>query len=262
MTTEQSQPTSLVPPHRRRLRNFLLLKNFQLKYAGLFAGTALVLSVLLGFMLAKTSQDVLRQSREAVEQGRRAVDTGRQLVEESQKVSAVVRLSLTKGSDYADSPELGEAFRSDNQALVAKTHEQQQELERQALTLASNAVLLQTRQRSVLLTIFGSLTALVMALGIVGIIFTHRVAGPVFKMTRYLQRLRQGSLAEPAPLRRGDDLREFFDEFCAAIRTLRERQEADVRILDDVIAELGDGHASIRSRLAENRDAKKRALEK
>jgi hypothetical protein len=262
MTTVQNQSTSLTPPHRRRLRNFLLLKTFQLKYAGVFAGTALLLSVVLGILLARTSHDVLRQSREAVEQGRRAVDTGRRLVEESQKVTAVVHLSLTKGSDYSDHPELSEAFRSDNQALVAKTNEQQQQLERQALALASNAVLLESRQRSSLLTIFGLLGVLVAALGVAAIIFTHKVAGPIYKMTLYLQRLRQGSLVEPWPLRHGDDLVEFFGELCSAIRALRERQEADIRVLDDVITELGDGQARLRERLVESRDAKKRALER
>jgi hypothetical protein len=232
-----------------------------LKYAGWFAGTAFVLSVVLGVLLARTSQDVLRQSREAVEQGRRAVDTGRQLVDESQKVSAVVRLSLMKGSDYSDSPELSEAFKNDNQALIARTHEQQQQLERQALALASNALLLEARQRSSLLTIFGLLAVLVAALGIAGIVFTHKVAGPVYKMTRYLQRLQQGSLVEPAPLRRGDDLRTFFDEFCLAIRMLRSRQQADIDLIETVIGKLGDQDSELRSRLTDYCSAKKRALD-
>lgn len=262
MTTAQSQPTSLAPQHRRRLRNFLLLRSFQLKYAGLFAGTALLLSVLLGSLLARTSQDVLRQSREAVEQGRRAVDTGRRLVEESQKVSAVVRLSVTKGGDYSDNPELAEAFRQDNQALAAKTNEQQQQLERQALALASNAVLIEARQRSSLLTIFGLLALLVVALGIAGIMFTHKVAGPVFKMTRHLQRLRKGSLVEPAPLRRGDDLQEFFDEFASAIRLLRENQSSEIQALDAAIAQVQESDVALRSKLIELRDAKQRALDR
>ena len=261
MTSALSQPTSLAPKHRRHLRNYLLMKDFQLKYAGLFAGTALVLSVLLGVVLARTSQDVMRQSREAVEQGRRAVNTGRQLVEESQKVSAVVRLSLSKGTDYADSPELGEAFRNDNQLLVVKTNEQQQQLERQALALASNSVLLQSRQRFSLLMIFSILGVLVVALGVAGIIFTHKVAGPIYKMTRYLHRLRQGSLVEPFPLRKGDDLQQFFEDLRAAIRTLRERQEADILVLNDAIAELGESQATLRSRLVDARDAKQRALD-
>jgi nitrogen fixation/metabolism regulation signal transduction histidine kinase len=122
-------------------------------------------------------------------------------------------------------------------------------------------VLLQARQRSILLTIFGILGVLVVALGIVGIVVTHKVAGPIYKMTRHLQQLRQGSLVEPYPLRKGDDLRECFDELCSAIRTLRERQETDIRVLDDVIAELGDSHATLCNRLVESRDAKKRALE-
>lgn len=260
MTRESSQPNSLVPAHRRRLRNFLLLKNFQLKYAGLFAGAALLLSLILGYLLAQTSQDLLRQSREAVDQGRRAVETGRQLVVESQKVSAVVRMSLTKGADYADNPELGEAFRADNQALQSKTNEQQQELERQALALASNSMLIQSRQRSVLTTIFGLLGVLVIVLGIVGIVITHKVAGPIYKMTLYMQKLRKGSLVEPAPLRQGDDLVEFFEELRAAVRALRERQEADIRVLDQTISELGDEHPGIQQRLTQCREAKQQSL--
>jgi hypothetical protein len=260
MTTEPSQSNSLSPQQRRRLRNFLLLKSFQLKYAGFFAGTALLLSVILGVALARTSQDVLRQSREAVEQGRNAVEQGRRLVEESQKVSAVVRLSLMKNNDYADHPELAEAFRNDNQALVDSTRAQQQSLERQALSLASNSVLLEARQRSVLLTIFGLLGALTIALGVVGIVFTHRVAGPVYKMTRHLRRLRSGCLVQPAPLRRGDDLREFFDELCGAIASLRERQESDVQLIEDVLSQLGDDPSPLRARLIERRDEKMRSL--
>jgi nitrogen fixation/metabolism regulation signal transduction histidine kinase len=227
----------------------------------MFAGAALLISLLLGFALARTSQDVLRQSREAVDQGRRAVDTGRQLVEESHKVSAVVRMSLTKSTDYADNPELGEAFRADNQALQNKTNEQQQQLERQALALAGDALLLEARQRSSLLTIFGLLFVLVVALGMVGIIITHKVAGPVYKMTRYVQRLRKGSLVEPAPLRRGDDLVEFFEELRWAIQALRERQQADIRVLDEAILELGESHATLRGRLTKCRDEKQRTLD-
>lgn len=260
MTTEQSQSNSLAPAHRRRLRNFLLLKGFQLKYAGLFAGAALLLSLVLGYILAQTSQDLLRQSREAVDQGRRAVETGRQLVAESQKVSAVVRMSLTKGSDYADNPELGEAFRNDNQALQVKTHEQQQQLERQALALASNSVLIQARQRSILATIFGLLGVLVVVLGVVGIVITHKVAGPIYKMTRYMQKLRHGSLVEPAPLRQGDDLVEFFEEMRAAVRRLRERQESDIQLLNDTIGELGEKHQALRERLTHCRDQKQQSL--
>jgi nitrogen fixation/metabolism regulation signal transduction histidine kinase len=252
--------SSMAPPHRRRLRNYLLIKGFQLKYAALFAGTALLLSLALGAMLAKTSRDVLKQSQEAVEQGRRAVETGQQLVQESQKVSAVVGLSLVKTSDYADSPEVKEAFARDNQQLTAKTLEQQRSLERQAAALGQNAKALHASQTSVLVTIFGMLLVLVVALGGLGIVFTHKVAGPVFKMKRHLKHIRQGQFSNPAPLRRGDDLRDFFEELCEAIRSLRERESADLYVLEAALVELGDRNENLRVKLEERCEAKRRAL--
>ena len=252
--------SSMAPPHRRRLRNYLLLKGFQLKYAALFAGTALALSLVLGAMLTKTSRDVLRQSQEAVEQGRRAVETGQQLVQESQKVSAVVGLSLVKTTDYADNPEVSEAFARDNQQLTAKTLERQRALERQAAALSLNAKALQASHTSVLVTIFGMLSVLVVALGVLGIVFTHKVAGPVFKMKRHLKHIRQGQLTEPAPLRRGDDLRDFFDELCAAIRSLRERERDDILVLEEALAALGNRDDALRTKIEACCETKRRAL--
>lgn len=252
--------SSIALPHRRHWRNYLLLKGFQLKYAALFAGTALTLSLVLGAMLTKTSRDVLRQSQEAVEQGRRAVDTGQQLVQESQKVSAVVSLSLIKNTDYADHPEVNEAFASDNQQLTAKMLERQQLLERQALALGQNAKALRTRQTSVLVTIFGTLSVLVVALGLLGIIFTHKVAGPVFKMKRHLRQLREGQLVEPAPLRHGDDLRDFFDEMCAAIRALREREQEDLVVFEAALVGLSNSDDALRAKIEARCEAKRIAL--
>jgi nitrogen fixation/metabolism regulation signal transduction histidine kinase len=240
------------------LRNFLLLKGFQLKYAALFAGTAFVLSILLGGMLAKTSRDVLRQSQEAVEQGRRAVETGQQLVQESQKVSAVVGLSLAKTADYSDHPELAEAFSSDSKSLTAKTLDRQKVLERQSAALAMNARALGAQQRSILVTIFSVLALMVIALGLLGIVFTHKVAGPLFKMQRYLSRIRDGRLSEPAPLRRGDDLQEFFAELCSAIRALRVRDREDLELLEGVLASIGDD--ALKRKVAARCEAKRRAL--
>jgi nitrogen fixation/metabolism regulation signal transduction histidine kinase len=250
----------MAAPHRRQVRNYLLIKAFQLKYAALFAGTALALSLLLGAMLTKTSRDVLRQSREAVEQGRRAVTTGQQLVLESQKVSAVVDLSLVKSADYAEHPELREAFAQDSQQLAAKTIERQRALEQQAIALAKNAETLKARQTSVLVTIFGGLLLLVLALGVLGIVFTHKVAGPIFKMKRHLRHIRAGQLKEPAPLRRGDDLQDFFDEMCGAIRSLREREREDIALFEEVIVVLGRDNETLRERVEARCETKRRSL--
>ena len=71
--------------HQRRLRNYLLDSKFQLKYAGYFVGIAVVLSLALGLILFRTSQELLRQSEQLVERGQAVVDEGR-------KVSEVVKI--------------------------------------------------------------------------------------------------------------------------------------------------------------------------
>jgi hypothetical protein len=261
-SVETKNNSSMLPPHRRRLRNFLLLRGFQLKYAALFAGTALVFSVLLGGLLAKASSEVLRQSQEAVEQGRRAVETGQQLVQESQKVSAVVGLSLAKSADYSDHPELADAFAADNQSQAAKTLERQRSLETQSRALARNASLLSARQVSILTTIFGLLALLVFAVGLAGIVFTHKVAGPLFKMQRYLKRIGEGRFVEPVPLRRGDDLQELFAELCCAIRALRTREGEDLELLESALAAMTDKQDGLSKRIAARCEVKRQSLEK
>lgn len=261
-SVETKNNSSILPPHRRRVRNYLLLRGFQLKYAALFAGTALVFSVLLGGLLAKTSREVLRQSQEAVEQGRRAVETGQQLVQESQKVSAVVGLSLAKSADYSDNPELADAFAADNQSQAAKTLARQRSLETQSKALAQNALHLSTRQASVLATIFGLLALLVFAVGLAGIVFTHKVAGPLFKMQRYLKRIGEGRFVEPVPLRRGDDLQEIFAELCTAIRVLRTRESEDLALLEAALVGIADQHEGLRERIVARCEAKRQSLEK
>ena len=47
--------------HKRQFKNYLLDRGFQLKYAGLLFAVAGVLSVVLGFLLWRTSQALVVQ---------------------------------------------------------------------------------------------------------------------------------------------------------------------------------------------------------
>jgi nitrogen fixation/metabolism regulation signal transduction histidine kinase len=81
----------------------------------------------------------------------------------------------------------------------------------------------------------GALVLLVVLLAGAGILVTHKVAGPIYKMKRQIRALGKGSLQIPAPLRRGDELVDFFDTFNATVRSLRERQEMEIALLDKAI---------------------------
>jgi hypothetical protein len=86
---------------------------------------------------------------------------------------------------------------------------------------------------------FGLLLSLV--LSAYGIVLTHKIAGPLYKVTMYLDRLRDGKLGQVYNLRKGDELVEFFGHFKAAHDSLRERTQEDIALLEKAIAAAGTG---------------------
>jgi hypothetical protein len=77
---------------------------------------------------------------------------------------------------------------------------------------------------------------LVLGLAVYGIKMTHRVAGPLFKVTLYLSRMREGRYDKVYNLRKGDQLVEFYDHFKLAHGGVVAMQQADIDRISSVIA--------------------------
>src|SRR5690606_40080031 len=101
--------------HQRKLRNLLLDKKFQLKYAGYLLAIAAVLGGALGLVLWRASSQIIAQSARNAAQGQQIVDLGHEVVAESRKVRSeehtselqsrenlVCRLLLEKKKQYRD----------------------------------------------------------------------------------------------------------------------------------------------------------------
>jgi nitrogen fixation/metabolism regulation signal transduction histidine kinase len=224
--------------HQRRLRNLLLDRHFQLKYSGYLVGTAIVLSLALGTILWRTSEAVITQSLEAVEQGENVVSLGREVVSESRKVSAVVQMNIVRDPVYSDNAGLLEAFKTDAAKQDERLKRQQQQLEGQAAGLKAYSSRLASQQRTMLLSLCLALGVLVLGVGFAGIVVTHKVAGPVYKMKRQIRDVGEGKLTIPGSLRKGDELVDFFDAFDHMVRSLRARQENEIALLDAAIQKL------------------------
>ena len=72
------------------------------------------------------------------------------------------------------------------------------------------------------------------------VIMTHKVAGPLFKVSTYFEQMAEGRLGVVTPLRRGDMLQDFFGEFKAMHESLRARAQADVAALEQTVTALRD----------------------
>jgi nitrogen fixation/metabolism regulation signal transduction histidine kinase len=224
--------------HKRQLKNYLLDKHFQLKYTGYLVALAVVLSASLGAILWQTSREVLSQSHATVNQGEQVVGVGQKVVEESRKVSAVVQMNIVKDETYKDNPALLEAFKTDAKAQDDRLNKQQQDLEAQSATLKQQSADIARQQRTMLYTLLGVFGLLVVGIGLAGIVVTHKVAGPIYKMKRQIRELGEGKLKIPGKLRKGDELVDFFETFNDTVISLRKRQEHEMSLLDAAIEKL------------------------
>jgi len=224
--------------HQRRLKNYLLDPHFQFKYTGYLMLIAVVLSVGLGALLWRTSNAVVAESLNAMHQGEEVVARGKEVVAESQKVSLVVQMNIIKDPVYSDNPALLEAFKADAARQDDRLKAQQDRLVKQANDLKAQAADLAMQQRAMLYTLCGALALLVVLIGAAGIVVTHKVAGPIFKMRINLKMVADGRLRVPTPLRKGDELVDFFDTFRTMVISLRERQEVEIGKLNRAIATL------------------------
>ena len=75
-----------------------------------------------------------------------------------------------------------------------------------------------------------------------GIKMTHRVAGPLYKVTLYLAKLRDGRYDKVYDLRKGDQLVEFYDHFRQAHAGVVALEQGDRdRIAAALDAAIADG---------------------
>lgn len=78
---------------------------------------------------------------------------------------------------------------------------------------------------SVLLTVFG-------------LVATHRVAGPIFVMNRYLKYLGEGRIPTTRPLRKNDELKDFYGNLMIVIENLRRQATAEAAELAAAVDKL------------------------
>jgi len=235
MATTLAPGASLPPQYKRSIKNYIVDSRFQLKYTGMIIFVSLLISGVLGTVLLTTSNDVIAESAK--------------VVEESKKVSDVVQMNMTKDPIYADNPELKAAFLAGAGEADAKIAERSATLVRQ-----------QQRMRYAL---FGGLSLMVILIAMLGIYFTHKVAGPIYKMKLLLGQVGRGKLNFQGRIRKGDELQDFYEAFEKMVEQLKERQRLEVEQLEEAMEaarSVGAGNETI-SKIEVVRDSMRKALD-
>ena len=92
--------------------------------------------------------------------------------------------------------------------------------------------------RLLLAGLFGFGVVLVVLIAGYGVLMTHKVAGPLFKISRHMNLIRDGRLARLDDLRKGDELTEFFATFRGMHEALGRGAVDEAALLEQLAAEL------------------------
>ena len=241
-------PNSLEPTgsYRRSLRNYLLDSRFQLKYTGFLVMVAVVISGAMGVVLYMTTRAMVDESAKVVEESRK-------VAEESRKVSEVSRMNIRDMA--SDSPELLAEFNHEAEAYDKTMLEQQR-------TIAEQQAGLIRSQRVLMASLVAGLTMTVVLIGLLGIYFTHKVAGPIFKMKRLLRQVAEGNFRVEARLRKGDELHDFFEAFTQMVAGLRRFEMQRLEELESAMGALARGESdNAAASVGRAREAVKHAID-
>ncbi|MDH3202378.1 MAG: hypothetical protein OEM15_15920 [Myxococcales bacterium] len=79
---------------------------------------------------------------------------------------------------------------------------------------------------------------LTLALGITGILVTHRVVGPAYRMRRLFEGVGEGKLRVTTGIRKGDELQELYQSFADMVESLRDQRSEEIARLEDTLAKM------------------------
>jgi len=154
---------------------------------------------------------------------------------------------------YQQKRAASESIEQDLKALTQADASQSDFQERVASGLASEDRALVYKMVSVGL-------GLVVILSLYLLIMTHKVAGPLYKVSMYFDRMAVGRLGTVTPLREGDMLQDFYGQFLEMHDAVRARAQRDVAVLEASLMALrtlqnqGDHRGGARSQLTEALD--------
>jgi len=104
------------------------------------------------------------------------------------------------------------------------------------LKLAGKIAKLEHGRELILWVLIGTGLLLVVGLAVYGIKMTHKVAGPLFKVSLYLAKMKDGRFDKVWNLRKGDQLVDFYDHFKTAHAGVVQMQVDDIAKIKSVIA--------------------------
>ena len=228
------------PKPRRRMRNYLLDPRFQLRYAGLLVGVAMVVFGALGVVILQSGRVAADVSNAAVDLAGVAADQAERAQQESQASASLLRLQRL--ADSGGDPAVSRAMEAELASVEAqgraflRTVQQQREQAR-----LKRLEIERVRRRVVWIVLLAGL-ALGLSLFVVGIVLSHRIVGPSYRLKQLFWKVSRGDLTFSEKLRGGDELVDLFEAFTSMVASLRAQHAGDLTRLEAALQTLVKAH--------------------
>lgn len=96
----------------------------------------------------------------------------------------------------------------------------------------------QQEDRKIRNAIIAGVLLLTVALGLTGIVVTHRVVGPAYRMRRLFEHVGQGRLEVTTGIRKGDELQDLYRSFAQMVESLRDQRAEEIEQLEDTVRKM------------------------
>jgi methyl-accepting chemotaxis protein len=214
--------------YKRSMKNYLIDSKFQLKHTAIIMSLCLAIFAVLGWFYYQE----------------------RKMASEIMDVNQILQRNLpAEGEDsLAMDPEFEQAMAAEEgydrsfDSVMEEENEQRD----------STAVYL----------MLGTVALLVILLAVAGIYMTHKIAGPLFALNKFMNSLREGDWDAIRPFRKGDEFKYLSDTFTELAKDIRERHGDTLESIKEVAAKLEAGRTDeAKAKLAELIKAKEEYLQ-
>jgi nitrogen fixation/metabolism regulation signal transduction histidine kinase len=251
--------------YKRKLRNYMIDRRFQLKYTMMIMGLSLVLIAALGGLLYQQVLATVDENAKATEGTAAAARASADAAKVSKENSEII-IAQALADDYFQDPEVTKKFVEDMKKPVEDVKAKAVAMDEQARNMEeeSGEFRKRARQLPLLLALFG--ITFLLFLFLISIYTTHKIAGPMYKIKKLMSEVDGDSLHIAGALRRGDEMWELFDAFNSMIERLRKHQSDEARRLARLIDELekaenDEARKEIAGQLSAFKDQMEAALE-
>ncbi len=222
------------------MRNYLLDPRFQLRYAGLLVGVAMVVFGVLGVVIVQSGRVAADVSNAAVDLAGVAADQAERAQQESQANASLLRLQRL--ADSGGDPAVSRAMEAELASVEAQGRAFLRVVQQQREQARLKRLEIERVRRRVVWIVLAAGLALALSLFAVGIVLSHRIVGPSYRLKQLFWKVSRGDLTFSEKLRGGDELVDLFDAFTSMVASLRAQHAGDLTRLEAALQALVKNH--------------------